>query len=771
MNLSSIFNKQPFSGFLSNLFYLSLPCLLATWLYAPVFFYGQTQIHGDSIIHNLPVIEFNRKMLHEGISPLWTNLLFGGHPYFAEGQGGFLNPLNFIVALFFHPVIGQHVYNWLSMIIGAWGLFLLCRHFKHSLEASSFGALAAVFSHYWIQNHVNITISGSLCWVPWAFLCFERWLDRPTGKSALFLALAVSLLIFAGYPQVFHGAIIYMAVSLLPTLFAGHIGSRADNSFKQYALTGLAAIALCIGLSAIQWMPLLELTLWSHRSAGIGLPFKLPLNSYLRGFLFADYKSLWHFETLSSLMVCFIASLSLFIKPNHRTLGHIIAIIFLVIIGLEYATPIFQYLLYFQIVPGLKYFRIVHIYLGVGIIGLGLLSSIAIDHIQRQSGKLENRKKDQFKLFSCGSVLFLAWAGLGWHLRPVEAPIMSCAIFITAYLMFIMFTFINKSLWFGHAALLLLVVEIITIQMSSFPFFDSKILEKPQLVQHIQADVRNSNYKIMNTSGSWTVGLRSPWDPKLEVEIRKAFQRVSPSTNALWNIPSIDGLLALPLARHQMIQSKMKAEIEGKDYAPPGARLIDYLGIRYISAEDIYQSEGLAPLTMDGIIVLENKYACPSIQIFTRYEMANSAADALNLIKQSKVPTLILEPPIHQAPNAKSLTASTEINDPHALTIRSSQLSNNQYHFTVDAIRPAWLFIADANYPGWQAKIDGHVTPVYSAQVLGKAVFVPEGRHQITVEFKPLSVALGFYLLILTLLVLSFISIRSFYLKKQSQIP
>ena len=57
--------------------YLLLPCLLATWLYAPAFFFGKVQIFGDSIIHSLSVLELNRKMLHEGISPLWTNLLYG----------------------------------------------------------------------------------------------------------------------------------------------------------------------------------------------------------------------------------------------------------------------------------------------------------------------------------------------------------------------------------------------------------------------------------------------------------------------------------------------------------------------------------------------------------------------------------------------------------------------------------------------------------------------------------------------------------------------
>ncbi len=67
----------------------------------------------------------------------------------------------------------------------------------------------------------------------------------------------------------------------------------------------------------------------------------------------------------------------------------------------------------------------------------------------------------------------------------------------------------------------------------------------------------------------------------------------------------------------------------------------------------------------------------------------------------------------------------------YVLTIPDS--SDVEYEFNVHARKPVWLFIADANYPGWQAEIDGHSTPVYSAQVLGKAVFVPSGIHKITV--------------------------------------
>ena len=810
MNSHQIFKNSKFSKPLSSLPYLLIPCLLATWLYAPALFCGKTQIHGDSIFHGLSVIDFNRKMIYEGISPLWTDLLYGGHPYFAEGQGGFLNPLNFVVALLFDPIAGQNIYHWLSLMVGALGMYLLCRHFRCRREASTFGALAVVFSAYWIHSHHNVTISGALCWIPWAFLCFERWIDNPTGKSALWLALSVSLLIFSGYPQAFHGAIIYMAVSLIPTLFSGHIGSRTNNSLRQYLLTGLAAIAVCIGLSAVQWLPLLELTTLSTRRGGTVIMFPTPLIMYLRGFLFtffgAEIKTL-SFGSLGSVFVCFIASLSLVRKPNHRMIGHIIAVVFLIILGLEYATPIFGYLIKYPLVPGLKYFRIVHLYLGISIIGLGLLGSFAIDQIQRQTGIIENRMKGKLTFFAYGSVLFLVWMGLILRFKSDDVAMMTYATFIAAYIMLMVFTFINKPKWFGHAVLILLVIEIISLRISPFPFADPKLLEKPRFVEFIQSDARNQGYKLMDISNSSYVLLMPQWSPKLAPAIRNAFMRAIGSSNVLWNITSTDANLALPLSRRQLIRSKMEAEISGADSALPGTRLIDYLGVRYISTDVIPQTAGLEPLITEGIIIMENKRALPRAQAFTRYEIANSAKDALNLLKLSREVTLILEPPfsvknhflfiwqnivpetiagIGQIPppggpnnsgfihrgfysflnevDAKVLPASTVVNDPNAIDILSAKMTNDQYKFEVNAARPAWLFIADANYPGWQALVDGQSTPVYYAQVLGKAILVPSGKHQIIVEYKPRSFGIGFCLLILTLFVLLIMGIRRIYL-------
>lgn len=66
-------------------------------------------------------------------------------------------------------------------------------------------------------------------------------------------------------------------------------------------------------------------------------------------------------------------------------------------------------------------------------------------------------------------------------------------------------------------------------------------------------------------------------------------------------------------------------------------------------------------------------------------------------------------------------------------TVEFEHYGNYHVRMAVDTTSAAWVFLSDTYYPGWKASIDGVETPIYRANIAGRAVRVPEGRH--TVEF------------------------------------
>jgi hypothetical protein len=141
---------------------IGLIVFLACLFYGQALFEGKSQIHRDSILTGLPLMDFHAKALH-GINPLlWTNLIYGGHPIFAEAQGAFVHPLVILLDLFVPPVYGQNLFHWICIIISSTGTFALCRYLSLGNLPSLFGAISLGFLPLWLGVQTNLTLSGSL---------------------------------------------------------------------------------------------------------------------------------------------------------------------------------------------------------------------------------------------------------------------------------------------------------------------------------------------------------------------------------------------------------------------------------------------------------------------------------------------------------------------------------------------------------------------------------------------------------------------------------
>jgi hypothetical protein len=79
-----------------------------------------------------------------------------------------------------------------------------------------------------------------------------------------------------------------------------------------------------------------------------------------------------------------------------------------------------------------------------------------------------------------------------------------------------------------------------------------------------------------------------------------------------------------------------------------------------------------------------------------------------------------------------------------------------------------FLFLSDADYPGWRARVDGQEETIYRADYLFRAVLVPPGQHVVEFIFDPVAFKIGLAVALTTVAVLVTAAIVS---RKKPQFP
>jgi hypothetical protein len=76
-------------------------------------------------------------------------------------------------------------------------------------------------------------------------------------------------------------------------------------------------------------------------------------------------------------------------------------------------------------------------------------------------------------------------------------------------------------------------------------------------------------------------------------------------------------------------------------------------------------------------------------------------------------------------------------------TVRIVRFDTDHLRLEAEANQNAMLFLADLAYPGWRAYVDGTEAPIYRANYLFRAVYLPAGQHTVDFIYRPRSFRLG----------------------------
>ncbi len=136
----------------------------------------------------------------------------------------------------------------------------------------------------------------------------------------------------------------------------------------------------------------------------------------------------------------------------------------------------------------------------------------------------------------------------------------------------------------------------------------------------------------------------------------------------------------------------------------------------------------------------------PRAYVVGRALPAANAAEALALAQTADLRDEV----VLEAGNKPPPMWETAVSSASRVTLTA--YSPNRITLHVDLDDAGFVVLADTYYPGWQAVVDGQATPLYRANSIVRALYIPAGQHTVVLTFLPLDFVLGAAVALFTLL-------------------
>lgn len=736
---------QPY-GLAAAFFLLCALALAFPWLA------GRVTIPWDAKAHFYPQLVFLAHALHSGQSAFWTPNVFAGMPQIADPQSLIFSPF-FLLAAALVPEPSFALADAIVFAMLAMGGLAFIAYFRDRGWSAAGGLLAACAfafggSAAWRIQHVGQIMS--LSWLAVTLWLLARALDR---RSALYGAAAgaVAALLVLGRDQV-----AFLGVLTLSAYVAYRIAT--DQSPKLSAVAPLASGAL-VGLTVIA-VPLaftLELAAHSNRpEIDLDGAFKgsLPPGSFwtlISANMFGTdgpLKDFWGPPTgegdiylarnMANLYMGQLTLISLIAAMGRRFFSDkeirffAAAAVFFALYAFGRYTPAFAF---FYHVPGVDLWRRPADATFLFGASLAILAGYGFNLIER--GAVAPRA-----IWVIGAVVALFMAALlvafsKGHLVQAFWPLATSAIFASLAVALILAT---RDKRLRGPYLLAAVAALMGADLAIGNGPNESTALPPEQFEVLRP---GGNHPVIAYLREKLKETAAP-DRRDRVELA-AIDFHWPNASL---VHGFDHDLGYNPIRLRIFEDATGA---GDHLALPEQRqfsklypsyrsiLSDMLGLRFVATgapiEEIdknYQPGDFVELTRIGDVhIYENPRAMPRVILAT----CALHVDFADMIKSGEWPeadyreTVLLEaPPIcHTRKDAPPATAKID--------------SYENDHVVVEVSAPpggGWLVLNDVWHPWWFARVDDVEAPILRANVIFRAVAVPEGRHEVRFDFQPL---------------------------------
>ena len=714
------------------------------------------------------------RVMAQGSWPLWDPYEGFGRPLLAGPQAQLLYPFTWF-DLLLPPAAAYALLVVVHTWVAAAGAYVLARIWGLSRGAGVIAAFAFSCSGPFISAASLFHHFVGAALLPWVLAAFQVFLDRRTTRAAVVLAVAAGLQILAG-----SGDMVVLS-ALSAAILLAEVVLREGRRWLSSGILAriLLAAVLALGISAAQWVPALAVAsnstrsrmsrefnlYWSVHPASLAELFvpqampSLPLSDRLRATLFESREPF-----LSSLYLGLSAAVLLVplaaAADRRRTAVALAGFAFFILAALGRNAPVLPLLLN---LPVISLFRYPVKYTLAAAVFWAAAAALGFEAWVRPWSP--GQRLWARRLAGAAGVLavvFLlaaetlrlkapelgewvntppawrapAFAPLVWKLRSAAAISALAALLLVARR-----RGEGSRVVLGAAAVLVVadlmvaaraVNDLAAPELAAYRPEALALLSGPPQSHRLYVPPQST--AVLNRSlsrgparwpqaWSWALGLQ---------------QMLQPPAAARWGIGGSYDADFTGMAPTESAQAA--AAVAHYLDTPFGLRLLRMGGVTEVVSVLQPPLAGVVPVGQFGTVfkdpvrVARVPDPLPRAYVVNRAVVArgDAAWQALAAPDFDPATTVLLEE-----------AAAVPPADGFRGQVRVLDARPDQWRVATQASAPAYLVITEANAPGWQAEVDGRPAPVHTANMLFRAVVIPEGEHTVVLRYRPPAVIWG----------------------------
>jgi hypothetical protein len=697
----------------------------------------------DVLMYWLPLLREAAAQWRAGAVPLWNPYQALGTPLLATQQVAALYPFNALYLL-----LASGTAWWITALAHQWiaalGLYALCRTLGLSAPAAVLGGISYAFSAVLIAKCIYLP-DELICvaWLPWMFAAAERVVNRPAVSTTVALAAVCSLHILGGDADT-----IARASELLGAYVVLRLVTQPCNaSERRRAATALGAAAmLALLLTAVQWLPTLELVRHSVRDlgrmtaaqqAGFALNLEELFLTRVRGVAVLSISS----------SLPLVLALVGWVLWSRRAVAWFFGAAAMVIVALALgpATPLYGW---FRYLPSGTWFRVPLRFMNLWPMCVAPLAAAGAEALLIAASRQQWRRVVRVGI---GSALIVLAIKAGFALRNEAARVWLVLVVFDA-LPLILVAGLAKAAHRGAlrlsgrvgtalATFCIFAVPVVLFQPDSLP---------PQRVADLYAPYADLFAQLRNERPARVLSLLPVADGRMWAKLGSYFE--VPVLNDFEPLSLMDFRdFAAALRGPEPASVESMLDVFTGDVAPPhphfDSRLLNLSGVRFVVVEP-GKTANLAQWFAPGVslvpwresrtaVVYENRTALPRAFFVLASGLSVSRSGCVDtLLREDFDPMtqLIVEQPMNVAVGATAAAGS----------VRIVEYTPGRISMDITAGGDGFVLLTDAFYPGWVGRSDGS-TPaaIVRADCFFRAVPVSAGRHEVVLEYTPRSFRLG----------------------------